>query len=458
MKISNWFYSTVTKTDRYGENPTEVTQLSVPKTVSSFIAGIFAFSILWGSFYIVGGTEYAVERTPSGEMQGVVDPGVHWKVPLLSSVHKYDQFFTVAYQDDNDENPDTHGSMKRINFADTYGGHIGATIRYQILPDPLNLVAMHKAYLNDDNLIESGLKPVSKQLLAYTANQITGENYMQGGQNEYQNRIEDQGNFGLYVTKREKVMVQKNSSSVGLDNQNPDKRDQRDSFVYINKIQKDANGTILRNPLPISKYGIKVVQVTVDDFTPEDKLKDFINRKKDQIAIRQKLIEDQENERQSAVTAELKGQRKRVEARQEMLMEKDAAVIVAQKRVELEQKDSDMQVVRKNKELEIATANEGIQKANAIAAKYQASAITFKGLAEAKVKKAMYDAVDPQILAMEVDRVTQLAKYEAVKVAKVEMPKEVTIMSGSGNGESLGNLTNYAILGMKDSLAKTAGK
>jgi len=440
-------------------------ELLVGKIITHALGAIIALTLIFGSFYIVGGTEYAVERTPNGEMQGVVEPGIHFKVPLLSTVHFYDQFQTVAYVDD-DSDEEGFGSMKRINFADTYGGYVGGTIRYQLSSDPKLLVAMHKAYVNERNLIESGLKPISKQLLVYTANQITGEDFMQGGQNEYQIRVEDQGNNGLYITKREKILVKKNSSDVGLKDPNPTKRPQRDSYIYRTVIQKDKNGNPLRQALPTTKYGIKIVQVTIDDFRPEKKLKDFINRKKDQIAIRQKLIEEQENERQSAVTAELRGNRERIEARQKMLKEKDAAVIEAQKRVDLEQKEAELQIVRKKKELEVAKANEGIQKANAVAALQQAKAIEAKGLAEAKVKKAMYQAVRKDILILEVQKVTQVAKYKALKESSIVLPKTVIMNGNGGNGgnggssadASLASLTDLAIMGKIDQMNDSDSK
>jgi len=396
------------------------------------------------SFYIVGGTEYAVERTPSGEMQGIVDAGIHFKVPFLSTVHTYDIFQTVSYVDDDDDNPRSHGTLKRINFADTYGGLVGGTIRYQLSANPELLVSMHRAFANEDNLITSGLKPISKQLLTYTANQLTGENFMQGGQNEYQNRIEDQGTNGLYVTKREKVKVKKNASDVGLKKPNPKDRAQRNSYIYVTKIQRDADGKALRNALPTNKYGIKVVQVTIDDFKPESKLKEFVDRKKTQIAKRQTLIEEQENERQSAVTAELRGNRQRVEARQVMLKEKDAAVIGAQKKVELEQKEADLQVVRKKKDLDVAKMEKQIQRAKSESTVFQAIAIKAKGLAEAEVRKAKYSAYDFKIVKLEVEEKIALAKYAALPNVKVEMP--ATVMMGGSNGGSLDELTNLTII------------
>lgn len=428
----------------------EVAKWSKKTLIASVVGGAIAI-VGMSSFYMISGTQYAVERTPGGDLVGIIEPGIHFKMPFMSTVHEYDMFQTVAYTADED---DSNPMLKRINFADTYGGKIGGTIRFQLPSDPKLLVEMHKAYANEKNLIASGLRPVSKQLLTYTANQITGENFMQGGQNDYQNRIEDQGNFGLYVTKREKTLVQKNTSDVGIDNQNPKKRGQRDSYVYINKIQLDKDGNKLRKPLPTTKYGIKVVQVTIDDFQPEDKLKDFIDRKKVQIATRQTLVEQQENERQSAVTAELKGQRQRVEARQAMLKDKDAAVIQAQKKVELEQKSADLQVVRKKKEFDIAKANEGIQKANSIAAKHQAKAITYKGLAEAQVDKAKYDAVDKHVLKLRIEEKIAKYKYAALPKIKLDMPDNVMITGGGSGSTPIADLANMQIIDKIGSLSK----
>ena len=107
------------------------------KAILYSTGGFVLFVVGMSSFYTVGGTEYAVERGPGGDLTGIVDPGIHLKVPFVSTVHYYDQFQTVSYEND---------SMKRIAFADTYMGFIGGTIRYQISANPELLVDMHKAY------------------------------------------------------------------------------------------------------------------------------------------------------------------------------------------------------------------------------------------------------------------------------------------------------------------------
>jgi len=73
------FTKTVERRD--GTGTKEV--LNVPKIVGAAVASVAAFSVLMGSFYIVGGTEYAVERTPGGDMQGIVEPGIHFKSSIF---------------------------------------------------------------------------------------------------------------------------------------------------------------------------------------------------------------------------------------------------------------------------------------------------------------------------------------------------------------------------------------
>jgi len=430
------------------------------KVVSFLIKGswyslVIALLVVTGysSFYITSGTEYAVEKTPNGKLIPIVNGGIHFKVPFFSEVTKYPIVLKTTYVDDDDSNPQTHGTMKRITFADTYGGMVGGTLLYRL--DPKHLIGVHTTYHTAENLVESGLKPISKQLLSYTAAQFKGEAFMQGGQNEYQNRVEDQANNGLLVTKRVQVPVMKNISTVGLKNPNPTTREKRQEFVYKTEVQIGKDGKPIRIPLAINAFGIKLSQVTIDDFKPDTKLREFVNRKQTQIANRQDIIEKQENARQGAILAEAKGAQDRVKNRQEMLLEKDAAIITAQKKVELEQKESDLQVVKKKKELEIAKANEGIQRANAIAAKHQATAILYKGKADAEVTRLKYQAIRQPILELETNMKIQVAKYEAMKTAKIEMP-QVVMGGGSGGGNSLDSLTNFAILGKIDQMDTSA--
>jgi len=403
-----------------------------------------AFLIVWNSFYITSGTEYAVKKAPNGSLTPIIDGGVHFKIPFLTDITRYDIVLKTTYVDDNDADPLTHGTMKRITFTDTYGGMIGGTLLYRL--DPTRLIKMHTTYHSQYNLIETGLKPSSKQLLAYTANQFSGESFMQGGQNEYQNRVEDQANNGLLVTKRERDTVAKSISTVGLGNENPTTRDEIEENVYVTNIQYDENGTALRVPLAINDFDIRLAQVTIDDFKPDKKLREFIDRKQNQIAARQDIIEKQENARQGAILAEAKGAQERTEAKQSQLKEKEVAVILAQQKVELEQKEAEKQVVGKQKDLDIALMEKKIQKAKSESTIFEAQAIEAKGLAEAAVTRAKYAAIKPDIFAAEVERDIQLAKYKALPNVKIQMPNNVMVNSGAKGSSSIDDLANIQII------------
>ena len=133
-----------------------------------------------------------------------------------------------------------------------------------------------------------------------------------------------------------------------------------------------------------------------------------------------------------------------------MLKEKDAAVIQADKQVSLESKAAELQVVRKQKELDIAKANLGIQTANAKAAIQQAKAIKATGLAKALVKKAMYAAVDPEILAMEVQRANVAALTAGLKDFKVQMPTYSVVNGEGGNANTNSLDTIMNVIGIKN--------
>ena len=414
------------------------------KTIITSIVGGLLFITGMGSFFITSGTEYAILKSPNGELSTIINGGVHFKIPFFSDVHKYPMVLKTTYVDDNDKNDANYGTMKRITFNDTYGGMIGGTLLYRL--DPTKLIAVHKTYGSADNLVENGLKPISKQLLAYTANQFSGENFMQGAQNEYQNRVEDQANKGLLVTKRVRENVKKGMSTVGVKNQNPKSRENREESMFVTKIQYEIDGiTPKRIQLAITELGIKLAQVTIDDFKPDPKLREFIDRKQTQIATRQTIIEKQENARQGSILAEANGEMERITAKQTQLKDRDIAVILADKKVELERKEAEKQVVQKQKDLDIALMEKKIQKAKSESSIYQAKAIEATGLANAKVKKAMYAAVRQPILELEVARVTELAKYKALSTAKITMPQTVMMSNSSGEG-GLQELTNLHIM------------
>ena len=451
------------------KNKDEFLEIGIKKVrnygIGVSVAVAAAITINSALFNVEAG-EFAVEQTPGGNLIAHMTPGYKFKYPFVGNVWFYDEVTTVTY----DNNAEGTGSSKnlpyRIVFSDTYGGLVKGSFRVELSKDPDKLIEIHKSFKSYDNFINSGVEKFTNELLTYTAQQFTGESFMQGGQNEFKNRLEDQSKSGLYVTKRTAVKVSKESGQVSLTDDKASKTTTSEAVVYKNIIQTDTTGAALRQENSMTKYGVTVPQSTISGFEPDQDLQAFMSKKKDMVRKRASIIEDQENERQQAITAKLTGDRQRVEAKQKMLLEKDKAEIELSKQVEVarlqaekekveRQKLADLAVIDKKKELQMATDNEGIQKANERAAKYEAQAILHKGLADAQVLEATYKARDPKLYALEKQvEITNNLK-DAFKGIKVTMPTNmITTGSSETSGTSVDTIMQLLQLDKLDQIGK----
>ena len=98
-----------------------------------------------------------------------------------------------------------------------------------------------------------------------------------------------------------------------------------------------------------------------------------------------------------------------------------------------------------------------IQKANSQAAKFEAEAIAAKGKAEADVLAAMYKAKaqNKEIYLAETQRDIAKHMYAHLEGFKVEMPQNVIVSGGDGNGagrlpSNLDVITSFSALGLMD--------
>lgn len=457
----------------YNHDKVEQTK-NIISRVGSWIAKGGIYSALAIVLFIVGnaatykvdGGEYVIERPPSGNLKAIMTPGYKFKVPFLTDIYRYNRVTTVTY-DTKDSGAFSDNQPKLITFADTYSGDLSTSFRITLPADPAKFIDIHNTYKRYENLVENGYEKFTGELMTYTATQFMAENFMQGGQNEYRNALKDQAENGLYITKRTATNVTQQVASVDS-NSKAGQVNMGNAVRWVNIVQKDSKGIPLRDSHTLTKYGVTVDGVTLDSFHPEEKLRLFMSNKKDRIQARAKLVEDQETERQQAITEQLKGERERIQAKQKALRDRDQAVISAEKQVLLaeqqalkeiveQEKQADIAKIDKAKELQIAQDNEGIQKANEKAAKYEAQALLHKGIAEAKIIDAKYKAYDKKLYAMEIQRDTMLGVTQNLQGISVDMPH---INIGS-NGDASGPINSVEVamqaLGLQklEEIAKT---
>lgn len=436
------------------------------------VASIFVISTVISMFNSVKlGYHVVYENAVFGTKSVVHGPSFIIKPPFIATITEYKKDTTLSFAPH--AKGETFSSVSdpiKVAFADTYKADLIINARMVLPIDDKKMLAIHESFRTYDNLVRSLYTKTMVDVAVNTATQFTAEEVFQGGLNGLKSAIEDQANTGVYVTHRMKVLAESGTTDRTDIGGKKTESQATHKAVYVWKAVplRDRSGKIKRTKNPLEQYGIQVTQVNLAEPLPEPLLGTLLDTKKKLVAKKISSIQEQENAKTDIETAKLKGEAARVKAEQVQLVIADAAIITQKKEVKIaqqialreiveKQKLADLAIINKTKELQIAVANEGIEEANAKAARHQANAIEYKGFAEANVKKAMYLAVREDILVLEVERATQLAKYLAMKTAQVTLPENVTIMGGGSNGETadLSTLTNYAILGMKDAIQKT---
>lgn len=438
------------------------------KWIGFAIGAILTIIVILSSYIVVGsGESVRIQNNLSGSNTWHTSEGIALKAPFFSTVTRYNQEGTVAITD-NEELCDTAtlcSTPREVRFADTYSITTEASFRFSLPKNPEQLEAMHDKVKNQDNLFGTTLGPFAQDLINYTSSQFRAEDFMQGGQNEFKSRMIDQATNGMLVTKRVKEVIK-----TEVANRDSDRKGGTahvgEQFIYKVNVLEGKDGLPLRNPTAIAAYGVTIVPAGINlvDYTPEQKLRAFMIAKQDQVRKRAKIVEDQENERQQAITAQLTGERERIEKQNILLQQKDAAriagekaVVVANLEAEREtierQKVADLAIIDKKRELQIAKDNEGIQRANAIAAKHEANAIKEVGFAEAAVAKAKLNAkqTNKDIYLAELELEAELAFAKVLPDVKINMPE--LVMNGAGSsGGSISDLLSTKLA--KDVIGK----
>lgn len=420
------------------------------------IAAVLGVTALNSYTTVDSGETVRIQNNITGGYQWHQTEGVKMKVPFMSRVDVYNSVSTIAVTDD-DRLLDTASATRpplHISFADNYAGTVEASWRVKLSTSPEKLEAMHQDVKGQRNLEGNTFLPFAKDMLNLTSDQFLAQDFMQGGKGAFKQRLQDQADNGMLVTKREKVRVtaQVADQTLGTDRSQAATAQQ---FIYKVVVQTDSKGVPLRRPHSLSKYGINIQQVDLGEFTPLPDLVDYVNTIKTSERERADMIAQQRKEREAAVTAQLQGETARISAKNKALMEKDKEVIQGEKLVELatiqakretveRQKVADLAVIDKNRELQIAEANEGIQKANAAAAKYEAQAIKQVGFAQAAVKKADYEAIDKDILISNNNRAVAEAMYSSQM--NVTMPQYLSIGGESSASGSIADMSNLYVM------------
>lgn len=418
------------------------------------IIGVITFFVLMSMLRTVElGYTDVYQNTLTGNKAVYHGPDWYFSPLMFGKERTYKDETTIVFNNAEYAN----GTPVPIGFADTYQAHLPLSIRFRLPLDDEHMFTLDKSFRSYKNLVNSLYTKTTVDVSVGTATQFTAEEVFQGGLNGLKSAVEDQIKNGLFITERKRVIVEDSTQKrveVGEDKSNTQTTEQEITvWKAVPKLDKDNNPLRMVNPL--EQYNIFASQLTLELPHPEQRLETLLIAKKESVAKKILSVQKQDNAKEDIKTAKLEGQAKREQAEQERLITADAEIIEMKKQVQVaeqqalkekveRQKVADLAIIDKKKELQVSQANEEIQKANEIAARFEAQSKLHNGLADAQIKKAMYDAVKKDILMLEVEKATQLAKYKALEKSKITMP--TTVMMSEGNSGSLSELTNLHIM------------
>ncbi|MGO1297044.1 MAG: SPFH domain-containing protein [Vibrio sp.] len=416
------------------------------------------------------GYTYIHQNNITGKLDVFTQPGIHFRMPFLSKITRYNQVVTVSFGNSKGESFYQRLKPVQVRFADTYIGNVPLTFRFKLNNDPEAIKKLHREFRNNDNLINTLLIKNARNVTVITATQYTGEEFFQGGLNQFKSKLGDQLRDGIYLTERKKVEVEgMDLAPVGMNQADAHKLKKTKQLVWKTVPIIDEAGQPVRQNNPLQQYGIQVTQVTIGDPQPEQQLDQLLVDKKRLVADRIRAIQEQETSKAQAETEQLKKEIQRTREVQDAQRQKELAIIAEQQKVEVARQIAEKEIVdvektkrvaqvSKEKELAVATANLEIQKANALSAEFEAKAITEKGKAEAAVLRAKYSALgaNKDVYLAEINRDISKQLYQNLKDFKVEMPKNYV---GGGQGGMTSNLdviTAFGALGVMDKVNNKA--
>ncbi len=415
------------------------------------------------------GYSYVHQNNMTGELDVFTEPGIHFRMPFLSKITQYDQVITVSFGNNMGEDFYQRLDPVQVRFADTYIGQIPVTFRFKLSNDPEAVKKMHREFRNNSNLIDALLVKNARNVTVITATQYTGEEFFQGGLNQFKSKLGDQLREGIYSTERRQVEIEQiDLAPVGIQQSNGNKLEKTKQLVWKTVPITDKSGHTIRQENPLQQYGIQVTQVTIGDPQPEKQLDQLLADKKRLVADRIRAIQEQETSKAQAETEQLRKEIQRTREVQDAQRQKELAIISQQKDVAVARHIAEREIVEvektkhlaeveKEKELAMAEANLAIQKANALSAEFEAKAIIAKGRAEATILKEKYAALgaNREVYLAELNRDVANVLYNNLQNFKVEMPQNY--VGGSSDGALKSNLdviTAFGALGVMDQTQK----
>lgn len=417
----------------------------VPNSVrAGLVVAIFGFFGLglWNQvfFYAEPGYIYHV-RTILGEERVIDDTGYNYH--LFGNYNAWKKAMSVqavagSISDSVDAEGETTGGAlsadlppERIVFLDQVDARVQAVTRFLLPSDRESFLRIAREYRSPENLLRTGLIPAFRETLQANASLMGAEEYYSGGRTEFNNEFEQQMKHGIYLVRREEVLVddptavQAGSANISL-GANQQEFDDGSKVVFQVEKQVDETGQARRKPQQFVDYGIMVIDARITDVNPNAKFLERMELKQKAAADRAIAREQRIQEEEQKLLAEARGARE--------VAERKAAALVEQVQATTEaETEKQLALTEANKLLEQAEIDRQTSEVRLEQARIDAETQTTLADAEAYEKRALLEA--DNALQAKLDAWVKINSSYAEAFARRSVPTTTFGGSGASGGD-----------------------
>ncbi len=389
-------------------------------------------------FYAEPGYIYHV-RTITGNENVVSDVG--YNMYLFGRYNAWKRAMTVqavsglsASMNAESESSVASANLPPLNiiFLDQVDADVQATARFSMPTDRESFLQLAHEYRTPENLLRTALIPSFKETLQATGSLMSAEEYYSGGRTEFNSEFESQIANGLYIVKREEILVRsekavRSSANAALGSEQEEYGDESKTIFVVKKLL-DENGIPMRKKQKFVDFGIRVVDARVTDMKPNQKFVERMQLKQKASADRAIAREQRIQEEEQRLLAIAKGEREVAERQAQ------AKVVQIEKTTEAETEKqlaiTNAEKLKEQAEIAKETAQIELEKA-------RIEAETQRTLAEAEAyqKKVILQA--DNALAQKLDAEIRIQSLWAEAYAKRAVPTNV-FGAGGGSGVPVG--------------------
>lgn len=411
--------------------------INFKRVIGTIIVGALVYIFSNSFFYAEPGYIYHV-RTVFGNEEAVTNVGYKfypfgrynaWKRAMtVQSINNYDSDSTRAEKESKDMDVSANLPPLNIMFLDQVDAYAEATVRFSIPSDTESFLKLAREYRTPNNLLRTALMPTFKETLQANASLMTAEEYYAGGRTEFNSEFEKQMSNGIYLVKREEILLKQSRKARG--SANASKGEEQDEYgdgvktIFVVRKVLDKDGFPKRKIQKFTDFGITVVSALITEMKPNSKFVERMQLKQKASADRAIAREQRVQEEEQRLLAIARGEREVAERQAK------AKVDQIQKTTEA-QTDKQLAITNAEKIKAQAFISKETAQINYEKAKIEAKTIQTLADAEAYKKKVILKA--DNALAQKLSAEVDIQRLWAEAFSKRKVP---TTVFGSASGST----------------------